>query len=158
MQKKGAKEGKQCLNTLANFFAKRHNKYCELMNRIRAFVAKVKIEDQEMRRKKKKLKNPTADQSKGKVLVQNQIEVEAAQKSYNRPRLRQVQQRDFANEKDRQYGINLRNFLSHTSWTLEGEDNQGITWLELYILFLLHRGEGRTDWATGGTPVTSWTD
>ena len=107
------------MNILAKFYAARHQNYCDLMTRLRKFIAAVKIDDQNLRRKAKKAKNPIEDENKGKIQIDDHILGCCGEASYRRPKIREVNEKDFINKADLDYGEKIRNFLSHTAWTDE---------------------------------------
>ena len=59
-------------------------------------------------------------------------------------RLRLLRENEGAGKEDVEESRNILNFLSKTRWTVERNQEGGITWLELFIWYKLHHIETPT--------------
>ena len=128
------------LRLFAGFYEKRHQQYTKLIGRIQNFIVKVRKEEQRIRREKAKEANPFDDPNKATFLIPNAVANGHDMTNTMQVKVRFPRRREHGDEKGWEYAVKVANFIRKTRWCKEGESNEnpGITWLELFVLFKMH--------------------
>ena len=87
-----------------------------------------------------KLKNLMGDEDGDKMPIPVKLDYEDEGKECKHLEIRKVQKHDEKEEQERTEMEKARCFLTHLEWQKEEKVQGGISWLELYILSILHGG------------------
>ena len=137
----GAKDMQPEEATLAGFYSRRHWRYQKFMARIQNFIIKMRTAMKEERKNLKKQENPMQDEEKEKIAIPIKLDYEEDDKASRHLNIRKVEKHDEKEEEEKVEMEKVRCFLTHMKWQQEQRQTGGITWLELYILSILHGGK-----------------
>ena len=135
---KGAEETNIIAAAVGFVYAKRHKFYKKLMIRIQTFIIKVKKAQKEKREKKKKEEEPFRKTGeKRKVEITRRMKYGKEGKGEETLNIRKVEFKDERRKEERERMEEARCFLSNVRWSTEPKEGEtGVTWLELYALYM----------------------
>ena len=115
------------------------------MAKIHRFLLIIKEADRTKRAAKEKEKDPFAGKEGVSTVIARKLTYAESQET-KKLNLRELRREECKDENEHKDSRQIVNFISHRRWATEKNPHGGITWLEFYILFRLHKPESKTSW------------
>ena len=129
---------------MASMYSKRHKAYRDFMNKVHNFLIKVKEADKEKRRQHDLKSDPFGKEKEKSTKIKRSLKYAEEGETTKKLHLRLLRDNEGASQKDVEDSMKIFNFLSRTRWTIEPNQQGGVTWLELFVWYKLHHIEKPT--------------
>ena len=151
---KGAVEEQQELSSAARTYARRQWKYKKLMARVHLYIIHLRKAMKEKLEALKRQANPFGDKEFVKQLIPSHLEYADIGRPQDTESIstRKIEEHDETDLEERRQAEKIRCFIDNIRWKSTTEERGGITWIELYIYYILHGGGSNIEKAKNESP------
>ena len=135
---RGSKDAQPQLQALAGIYNYRHKLYKKFMDRVHRFIVEVRKVEREKRQRMKKEKDPFETKEADKVTIKASLKYAKEDEEAKQLRVRALRREEVKNNEEWEKANKVLNFITNIGWAEKGNEEGGITWLELYIWFRMH--------------------
>ena len=119
---------------------KRQMEYAEFIEKVQWYIINLKEEDKKLRKEMAKQKDPFETKENQQVKVVQSLKYAEEEEQRSKLRMRKMRSQDVGGEIERTAAQRIQNFISKIQRVDEKREEGGITWLELYIWYFIHKG------------------
>ena len=116
--------------------------YAKFIEKVQWYIINLKEEDKKLRSDIAKQKDPFETKENEKVKVVQSLKYAEEEEQRSKLKMRKMRIQDVGGEVERTAAQKIQHFTSKIQWVDEKREEGGITWLELYIWYFIHKRPG----------------
>ena len=140
----GATTSQGKLHIFAEIFSWRHARYRSRMARIQRFIVELKKEEKKLKQEEEKAKDPFEKKEARKEQVAQTLSYPNPEEG-ERLRMHNTKGQWCKDKEEQRYVQGVQSVISNLAWKKEKEEEGGVTWIELYAIYMMHGGRDREE-------------